>query len=195
MAPDPPSPAVQRAPPKLRRAGSRKRRARLSYRAEEVQVPNPRAAGVTLAGTLTLPQGRGPFPAAILITGSGAQDRDETLFGHKPFAVLADYLTRHGIAVLRYDDRGIAHSTGRFAGATSADFATDANAAFAFLAARPDIDRGRLASSATAKAAWSARSRRWPIRRWRIWCCWRGRASPPAICSRRSAGPSPNRRE
>lgn len=111
------------------------------YRAEEVQVPNPRAAGVTLAGTLTLPQGRGPFPAAILITGSGAQDRDETLFGHKPFAVLADYLTRHGIAVLRYDDRGFAHSTGRFAGATSADFATDANAAFAFLAARSEIDR------------------------------------------------------
>lgn len=111
------------------------------YRAEEVQVPNPRAAGVTLAGTLTLPQGRGPFPAAILITGSGAQDRDETLFGHKPFAVLADYLARHGIAVLRYDDRGIAHSTGRFAGATSADFATDANAAFAFLAARQEIDR------------------------------------------------------
>jgi pimeloyl-ACP methyl ester carboxylesterase len=111
------------------------------YRAEEVSIPNPRAPGVTLAGTLTLPQGRGPFPAAILITGSGAQDRDETLFGHKPFAVLADYLTRHGIAVLRYDDRGIARSTGRFAGATSADFATDANAAFAFLAARPEIDR------------------------------------------------------
>ena len=114
------------------------------YRAEEVSIPNPRAAGVTLAGTLTLPQGRGPFPAAILITGSGAQDRDETLFGHKPFGVLADYLTRHGIAVLRYDDRGIAHSTGRFAGATSADFATDANAAFAFLAARPEIDRGAI---------------------------------------------------
>jgi hypothetical protein len=111
------------------------------YRAEEVSIPNSHAPGVTLAGTLTLPQGRGPFPAAILITGSGAQDRDETLFDHKPFAVLADYLTRHGIAVLRYDDRGIAHSTGRFAGATSADFATDANAAFAFLAMRPDIDR------------------------------------------------------
>ena len=111
------------------------------YRVEDVQVPNARAAGVTLAGTLTLPQGPGPFPAAILITGSGAQDRDETLFGHKPFAVLADYLTRHGIAVLRYDDRGIAHSTGHFPGATSADFATDANAAFAMLAARPDIDR------------------------------------------------------
>jgi len=111
------------------------------YRAEEVSIANPRAPGVTLAGTLTLPQSRGPFPAAILITGSGPQDRDETLFEHKPFAVLADYLTRHGIAVLRYDDRGIARSTGRFAGATSADFATDANAAFAFLAARPEIDR------------------------------------------------------
>ena len=111
------------------------------YRAEEVSIPNPRAPGVTLAGTLTLPQGRGPFPAAILITGSGAQDRDETIFGHKPFAVLADHLTRHGVAVLRYDDRGIGRSTGRFPGATSADFATDANAAFAFLAARPEIDR------------------------------------------------------
>lgn len=111
------------------------------YRVEEVNIPNSHAPGVTLAGTLTLPEGRGPFPAAILITGSGAQDRDETLFGHKPFAVLADYLTRHGIAVLRYDDRGTAGSTGRFAGSTSADFATDANAAFAFLAARPEIDR------------------------------------------------------
>jgi uncharacterized protein len=111
------------------------------YRAEEVSIPNASAPGVTLAGTLTLPEGQGPFPAAILVTGSGAQDRDETLFGHKPFAVLADYLTRHGIAVLRYDDRGTAHSTGRFARSTSADFATDANAAFAFLAARPEIDR------------------------------------------------------
>ncbi len=111
------------------------------YRAEEVSIVNARAPGVTLAGTLTLPQGRGPFPAAILITGSGAQDRDETIFGHRLFAVLADYLTRHGIAVLRYDDRGIGRSTGRFAGATSADFATDANAAFAFLAARPELDR------------------------------------------------------
>jgi pimeloyl-ACP methyl ester carboxylesterase len=111
------------------------------YRAEEVHFANPRAAGVTLAGTLTLPPGRGPFPAAILITGSGPEDRDETIFGHKPFAVLADRLTRAGIAVLRFDDRGTAASTGTFAGATSADFATDANAAFAFLRARPEIDR------------------------------------------------------
>lgn len=110
------------------------------YRGEEVRVANPRAPGVTLAGTLTLPPGRGPFAAAILITGSGAEDRDETLLGHKPFLVLADHLTRAGIAVLRLDDRGTARSTGIFAGATSADFATDANAAFAFLRARPEID-------------------------------------------------------
>jgi pimeloyl-ACP methyl ester carboxylesterase len=76
-----------------------------------------------------------------LITGSGPEDRDETIFGHKPFAVIADHLTRAGIAVLRYDDRGTAASTGAYAGATSADFATDANAAFAFLRARPEIDR------------------------------------------------------
>lgn len=109
------------------------------YRSEEVHFANPRAAGVTLAGTLTMPEGHGPFAAAILITGSGPQDRDETLLGHKPFAVLADYLTRHGIAVLRYDDRGVAASTGTQAGATSADFATDANAAFAYLRTRPEI--------------------------------------------------------
>lgn len=114
------------------------------YRSEAVSIANPRAPGVTLAGTLTLPQGDGPFPAAILITGSGAQDRDESLMGHKPFAVLADYLTRHGIAVLRYDDRGFANSTGSFQGATSADFATDAAAAYAFLRGRPGIDRNAI---------------------------------------------------
>lgn len=114
------------------------------YRSEEVAFDNAEAPGVRLAGTLTLPQGAGPFPAAILITGSGAQDRDETVFGHKPFAVWADALTRRGVAVLRYDDRGTAGSTGDFATATSADFATDAAAAFAFLAARPDIDAARI---------------------------------------------------
>lgn len=114
------------------------------YRSVEVSIPNPRAPGVTLAGTLTLPQGRGPFPAAILISGSGAQDRDEALMGHRPFAVLADHLTRNGIAVLRYDDRGTAQSTGNFQGATSADFATDAAAAFAFLRARPEIVRNAI---------------------------------------------------
>ncbi|WP_310532843.1 alpha/beta fold hydrolase [Novosphingobium sp.] len=114
------------------------------YRSEEVSIPNPAAPGVTLAGTLTLPQGKGPFPAAILISGSGPQDRDETLAGHKPFAVIADHLTRHGFAVLRHDDRGTDKSTGDFSKATSADFASDANAAFAWLAARPEIASGKI---------------------------------------------------
>jgi uncharacterized protein len=114
------------------------------YRSEEVRIPNPRAPGVMLAGTLTLPPGEGPFAAAILISGSGAQDRDESLMGHKPFAVLADHLTKAGIAVLRYDDRGTARSTGSYRGATSADFATDAAAAFAFMRTQPRIDRDAI---------------------------------------------------
>jgi uncharacterized protein len=108
------------------------------YLEEEVTFPS-KAAGVTLAGTFTRPRGDGPFPAAILITGSGPQDRDETLLGHKPFLVIADHLTRKGIAVLRYDDRGIAKSTGKFDGATSRDFADDTAGAVAFLKARKDV--------------------------------------------------------
>jgi len=114
------------------------------YTAHEVAIENPQARGVVLAGTLTLPEGKGPFPAAVLISGSGPQDRDETIFGHRPFAVLADYLSRHGIAVLRYDDRGFGKSTGDFELATSADFATDANAAVDFLRGRPEIDRSAV---------------------------------------------------
>ena len=109
------------------------------YRAEEVAFDNPAAPGVRLAGTLTLPEGEGPFPAAILLSGSGPQDRDEAMLEHKPFAVIADHLTRNGIAVLRFDDRGTAQSTGDYATATSPDHASDANAAFAWLAARPEI--------------------------------------------------------
>jgi pimeloyl-ACP methyl ester carboxylesterase len=97
------------------------------------------AAGVELAGTLTLPEGEGPFPAAILVSGSGPQDRDEALMGHKPFHVLADHLTRNGIAVLRYDDRGVAESSGDFATATTSDFATDALAAIAHLRKDPRV--------------------------------------------------------
>ena len=115
-------------------------RAPFPYREEEVRFSNSTAEGVTLAGTLTLPAGAGPFPAAVLLTGSGPQDRDETIQGHKPFAVLADHLARNGVAVLRYDDRGIGRSTGDFAAATSADFATDANAAVAFLRKRAEVD-------------------------------------------------------
>jgi len=101
-------------------------------------------APVTLAATLTLPKTEGPHPVAVMITGSGPQDRDETLLGHKPFLVIADHLTRHGIAVLRYDDRGTAKSTGDFAKATSADFAVDARAALRYLKTRKDIDAGRM---------------------------------------------------
>ncbi len=115
----------------------------LPYNAEELTFPS-KAAGVTLAGTLTTPKGAGPFPAVILITGSGPQDRDEALMGHRPFLVLSDYLTRNGIAVLRYDDRGVGKSTGSFAQATSADFSLDAEGAFDFLKTRAGIDPKRI---------------------------------------------------
>lgn len=114
------------------------------YKEEAVQYDNAKAAGVTLAGTLTLPKGDGPFPAVILISGSGPQNRDEELMGHKPFMVLADHLTKQGIAVLRYDDRGVAQSTGDFATATSADFATDVEAGMAFLKTRKDINAKQI---------------------------------------------------
>jgi pimeloyl-ACP methyl ester carboxylesterase len=113
------------------------------YRSEDVTYPS-KAAGVQLAGTLTLPQTGGPFPAALLITGSGAQDRDETILGHKPFLVIADYLTRHGIAVLRVDDRGTAKSTGNFAAATTQDFVDDAAGSVAWLRTRKEIDSERI---------------------------------------------------
>ncbi len=113
------------------------------YREEEVTFRNT-AEGFDLAGTLTLPEGTGPFPAVVLITGSGQQDRDETIFHHKPFKVIADHLTRNGIAVLRYDDRGIGGSKGNVTGATSLSFAGDAEAAVAFLLGRPDIDPEKI---------------------------------------------------
>ena len=102
------------------------------------------APGVKLAGTLTVPPGAGPFPAVVLISGSGPQDRDETLMGHKPFMLLADTLTRRGIVVLRYDDRGTAQSTGAFATALGRDFADDAAAAVAWLRGQPRIDPARV---------------------------------------------------
>ena len=111
-------------------------RAPFPYREEEVSVPS--ADGVTLAATLTVPDGPGPFPAVVLVTGSGPQDRDQALAGHRTFRVLADHLARRGVAVLRYDDRGVGRSTGAFNGATTADFARDAQAAAEALAARPE---------------------------------------------------------
>ncbi|MFH0759904.1 MAG: alpha/beta fold hydrolase [Bacteroidota bacterium] len=113
------------------------------YYSEEVTFEN-KQAGVNLAGTLTLPAKEGKYPVVILITGSGPQNRDEELVGHKPFLVLADYLTRNGIAVLRYDDRGTAQSTGDFSKATSADLASDVEAAIAYLKIRKDIDKKKI---------------------------------------------------
>ncbi len=98
------------------------------YREEEVTFINT-VENFSLTGTLTLPQGEGPFPAVVLISGSGQQDRNETVFMHKPFLVLADHLTRNGIAVLRYDDRGVGKSKGNAIKATSLSFADDAEAA------------------------------------------------------------------
>jgi pimeloyl-ACP methyl ester carboxylesterase len=113
------------------------------YREEEVSFDNG-DDGVTLAGTLTLPQKDGVFPAVVLISGSGAQDRNEELMGHKPFLVIADYLTRNGIAVLRFDDRGTAASTGNFATATSYDFSKDTEAAVKYLQTRKEIDKKKI---------------------------------------------------
>jgi pimeloyl-ACP methyl ester carboxylesterase len=114
------------------------------YHEEEVTVENTAAKDVILAGTLTIPEGDGPFPAVVLITGSGPQDRDESIMGHKPFLVLADHLTRKGVAVLRWDDRGVGKSKGSQKGATSADFAGDAYACVKVLQSRKEIDNKRI---------------------------------------------------
>jgi len=111
------------------------------YYEEAVTFKNEKA-GITLAGTLTLPKKEGTnYPAVVLISGSGPQNRDEELLGHKPFLVLSDYLTRNGIAVLRYDDRGTAKSGGTFETGTTQDFATDAEAAFKYLLTRKEINK------------------------------------------------------
>ncbi|RAU82202.1 alpha/beta hydrolase family protein [Pontibacter arcticus] len=113
------------------------------YKEQEVSITNS-TAGIKLAGTFTLPTGKGPFPAVILISGSGAQDRDGTVMDHKPYLVLADHLTRQGLAVLRLDDRGVGGSTGNPASATTLDFATDITAAYTFLKAQPSINQKKI---------------------------------------------------
>jgi alpha/beta superfamily hydrolase len=126
---------------------------------------------VTLAGTLTLPSGAGTHPGVVLITGSGPQNRDEALMGHRPFLVLADHLTRQGIAVLRCDDRGIAKSTGDFSKATHSDFVEDALAALSWLKTGRRSIHGERDSSGIARAV---SSRRWQRRR--------GREKLPSSC-------------
>lgn len=115
------------------------------YAVRDVEVRHPE--GHALAGTLFLPTGTSAgarVPGVVFITGSGPQDRDESLMGHRPFLVIADALARRGIASLRCDDRGVGRSTGNFAAATSADFATDAAAAFQLLASVPEVDPARV---------------------------------------------------
>jgi uncharacterized protein len=114
-----------------------------SYYAEDVVFEN-KSAQIKLAGTLTLPKKEGKYPVVVLITGSGPQNRDEELLGHKPFLVLADHLTKNGIGVLRFDDRGTAASTGNFGTATTADFATDVEAAVNYLLTRKDVDTKKI---------------------------------------------------
>ena len=114
-----------------------------NYRAEEVTFTNKKE-GNTLAGTLTIPEGDGPFPALVLVSGSGQQNRDEELMNHRPFWVIADYLSRRGVAVLRYDDRGMGGSTGEVLNATSLDFSYDAEAAFDFLRNRKEINASQV---------------------------------------------------
>jgi len=114
-----------------------------TYISEDVKFANNKAS-IELVGTLSIPEGEGPFPAVILITGSGPQNRNEELMGHKPFWVIADYLSRNGIAVLRYDDRGVGQSQGSPLNTTSADFADDAEAAFIYLRTRGSINSGSI---------------------------------------------------
>jgi fermentation-respiration switch protein FrsA (DUF1100 family) len=113
------------------------------YNSEEVAFENKTDKNV-LAGTLTLPRKEGVFPAVILITGSGPENRDEEIFGHKPFLVLSDYLTKKGIAVLRFDDRGVAKSTGDYKSATTLDFAHDVQAGIDYLKTRKEIDKSKI---------------------------------------------------
>jgi len=115
------------------------------YKEENVVYEN-KTAGIHLAGTLTLPNNKGPFPAAILITGSGQQNRDYELSFHRPFLVLADFLTRQGIAVLRVDDRGVGGTTrtGPFFNSTTKDFASDVLAGVQYLRTRKEIDHDKI---------------------------------------------------
>lgn len=127
---------------------------KMTIRPQEPSVPYPyyvdeviydnKAAGIQLAGTLTLPDENGTYPTVILISGSGPQNRDEEILGHKPFLVIADYLTKQGIGVLRFDDRGVGLSTGKHATATSADFASDVQAGIDYLKTRKGVDKSKI---------------------------------------------------
>jgi pimeloyl-ACP methyl ester carboxylesterase len=130
---------LERAQEKPRIKRPQEPREPFPYKLEEVVFQNTDAS-IRLAGTLTLPPSEGTTPAVLLLSGSGGQDRDEAVFGHRPFLVLADYLTRRGIVVLRVDDRGIGSSTGDFDNATALDFVADAMAGITYLKSRKEIN-------------------------------------------------------
>lgn len=113
------------------------------YNSEDITFEN-KDVNIKLAGTLTYPKEGNSFPAVVMVSGSGPQDRDETLMNHKPFLVIADYLTRNGIAVLRFDDRGTAKSEGNFSAATTVDFASDAISAVEYLKTRKEINASKI---------------------------------------------------
>lgn len=114
-----------------------------SYESDDVVYYN-KDKSIQYGGTITKPKGGGPFPALLLITGSGQQNRDEEIFGHKPFAVIADYLTRKGYLVLRVDDRGVGQTTGDVKNATTKDFADDAMVGLDYLKSLPDVDKKKI---------------------------------------------------
>lgn len=124
-----------------------------SFTEREVTFTN---GPVTLAGTLTIPAGPGPFPAVVLLTGSGPQNRDEELMGFKPFKLLAEHLATNGIAVLRYDDRGVGGSTGKISDSTTEDFAADALAGVSMLAALPEIRAKQIGLAGHSEGAVAA---------------------------------------
>ena len=114
-----------------------------TYIKEDIKFENLQDS-VSLAGTLTLPTNKKDLPAIVLVSGSGPQNRDEEMMGHRPFWVIADYLTNLGYAVLRYDDRGTFDSEGDFSTATTLDFARDASAAVDYLKKRPEVDSTKI---------------------------------------------------
>ena len=113
------------------------------YKIEEVKIEN-KSANLVLSATLTIPKTPTPAPCVVLISGSGPQDRDETIFAHKPFWIIADHFTRNGIAVIRFDDRGVGKSTGDHALATTADFSTDVDSIVDYLKTRQDIEHDNI---------------------------------------------------
>ena len=114
-----------------------------SYKSEDITYTN-KDGNISFGATITIPEGKGPFPAVVLVSGSGPQNRNGEMLGHQFFAVLADHLTKNGVVVLRYDERGIGKTTGNFSEATTADFAEDASAGIDYLLSRQEVNKKKV---------------------------------------------------